>query len=435
MSQINENRTSTPYSLTGMQEHIVLSSLNNENEPWSYHTQFSYYLKIKDLSLPLFFKAIKTIQDRHPIIKTLFKVNDNKTVSQFINEDLLLQIDYADISHLDNDKQKATITEYCLNDRNNKFDFIQNPNMRTFIHNRGKNLIHLTMSFNHAIWDGWSHMVFLKEIFEFYQRLKITPNLTLPIARYDYKDYLILEKKASCNEKAKHFWKQQVQNCLDFSPSKKTSLTNYDSYKHIKIIVPKSLVNKLKLNQIKQKATLKSMYLTAFFKVILEETQGRFATIGAVTNGRSFDLKNPLGTLGLLWNIAPITIQHQDDDLQMLQSTNKTLSKASAYGSYPLSKILQEEKKEKLFHAVFNFVNFEGANVLQNSDIELLHLGGFDKFNYPLQLLVGTHPFNGEVSIVMNYDTRYYNEIEVIAKLNRILDLLNSSFSINDNKA
>jgi hypothetical protein len=57
------------------------------------------------------------------------------------------------------------------------------------------------------------------------------------------------------------------------------------------------------------------------------------------------------------------------------------------------------------------------AAFLRVVQVEFLEVGGLDKFHTPLHMLVGKNPFNKNISLVLNYDTRYYSESQIEDKL------------------
>jgi non-ribosomal peptide synthetase component F len=168
--------------------------------------------------------------------------------------------------------------------------------------------------------------------------------------------------------------------------------------------------------------TLKAIFLTLFYRMIYAETKQNNVTIGVVTNGRSVKLAKPLTTLGLLWNLAPVSTEYNNDLHEHFKLVNKALSQVSAFGSYPLLNIMADKKEDKLFHAAFNFINFKSANMWpESAGIEMLEIEGIDKFHFPLHLLIGQHPTNGTIYLAMNYDTRYYTKNEIQNKLKTYL--------------
>lgn len=420
MKQTNLQNVS---ALAKTQLYLLQNYLSENNEPWCYHTQFSYFLQIKDLSMPLFHKAVRAVLERHPVLKTVL-LFEREEIRQAINPKLAPNIIFQDISPLTPSAQTDWIAQYLLEDRNKPIDVHDRDKQlfRIYIIKRGNESLQFVLVFNHAIWDGWSLAVLLKEIFAHYQALKLKPTLNLQPAVYDYGDFLKYEAEVSNSWEAKEFWEGHLKNHQPFTTERNKNNTDYSHYKPIERMLSTEVTAGLQAAQSQLMVTMKALFIAQFIHMIEEETKLTYNTIGVVTNGRSVQLKNPLTTLGLLWNMAPLCIEKVADEQSHIKNVNRSLAKVSPYGSYPLLNILAEQGKGQLFHAAFNYINFEGANLLpEDSDIEFRETGGLDKFHFPLHLLVAKNPFNKNISLVLNYDTRYYTETEIESKLDQYI--------------
>jgi hypothetical protein len=413
-------------ALAKTQLYILKQYLSPENESWCYHTQFSYFLQIRELSLPLFHKAVRSVLGRHPVLKTVIVVNGQE-MCQAINSDLNFDIHYEDITGLSESQQSERVKAYELKDRQELFNIYDTTQalFRTAIFKRDVDKIQFVLSFNHCIWDGWSLAILLKEIFAHYQVLIMRPTLTLSEANYDYKEFLFSEEKIRHSVAARDFWISHLKDHQPFWPKRIRESLAYHEYTPVTRLLSNELIDRLASLQQQLRVTMKAIFLGLFARTVQDETKLNSTTINIVTNGRNVELQNPLGTLGLLWNFAPVCIEHQIDDIEYLRVVGKSLSSIAPYGSYPLSDILKEHDAEQLSHAAFNYINFEGANLLdENSDVQFLEVGGIDKFHFPLHLLVGKNPFNKHISLVMNFDSRYYNRREIEVKLDRYIGRL-----------
>ena len=405
--------------LAKTQRYLLKNYLSKENEPWCYHTQFSYHLQVKNLSMPLFHKAVRSIIERHPVLKTVFLFAAAE-IKQALNPKLSFNIVFQDVSNLSLTEQTNWVQQFLLTDRNTPFD-VYNPNQplfKTYIIKRSNESLQFILVFNHAIWDGWSLAVLMKEIFAHYQALKLKPTLNLQLAEYDYPDFIKYEQGLDNSLEAKEFWDNHLKNHQSFTSEKKQATCNYNNYRPVEKKLSAELTTALLRAQLRLKVTMKALFIAQFIRMVEDETMLAYNTIGIVTNGRSVQLKNPLTTLGLLWNMAPLCVELLPDYLRHINNVNQALANVALYGSYSLMNILEAQNKDELFHAAFNFINFGGANLLSaDSDVDFLEVEGLDKFHYPLHLLVGINPFNKDISLVLNYDTRCYSEQEIENKL------------------
>ncbi|MGV3640190.1 MAG: condensation domain-containing protein [Adhaeribacter sp.] len=402
--------------------------LSGENEAGCYHTQFSYHLQVRDLSLPLFHKAVRTVLDRHPVLKTVFFRDPGGAICQGINPKLPVEVAFEDLSQLISWQQEEWLEEFLRQDRSRPFSVWDQgqPLWRVSILRRGPGNLQLVLSFHHAIWDGWSLAVLLKEIFAHYQALKAKPTLRLAPAPYEYSQFLAAEAAESGGEQARAFWRRHLQHHRPYMPLPLAPPAAGAAYRPgLRLLAPELSASLVQVQR-QLRVTLKSIFIGLFLWMVQDETRQRQVTIGVVTNGRGMQLQNPLGTLGLLWNLAPLCLEINPRHPGFFRHVNSTLSELAPHSRYPLSAIAADQGDAGLFHAAFNFINFEGARLLEEgADVEFLEVGGLDKFHYPLHLLVGKNPFTKEFSLVLNYDTRYYQASQVEEMLDQYVNRLN----------
>jgi hypothetical protein len=155
-----------------------------------------------------------------------------------------------------------------------------------------------------------------------------------------------------------------------------------------------------------------------------------------VSNGRSIRLRHPLTTLGLLWNMAPLCVDTRPPalppdgllDTAFLRRVHQALAETSDFTFHPLPDILADRRCRELFDVSFNYIDFGGANIVpRDSGITFLETGGFDKFHYPINVLVGRNPFDRAISLVVNYDARLFAAADIELLLERCIARLDRS--------
>src|SRR6185295_11092355 len=91
------------------------------------------------------------------------------------------------------------------------------PQLRFFLHLRGgaeKQEVQLTLTENHAIFDGWSLHTTLREIFDrYFARLAALPAEPPLLARTPaptFRHFVALERAAAASQVARNFWARQL---------------------------------------------------------------------------------------------------------------------------------------------------------------------------------------------------------------------------------
>ncbi|CAN7252295.1 condensation domain-containing protein [Pseudoduganella sp. LjRoot289] len=415
------------FPLAMTQQYIVDQCLAEAPPPWCYHTQFSYHLQAGTLALPLFFKALRQVLARHPVLRTRFSRGTGGAWRQHTDADPGPQPRFEDISGQAALQQEAWLERLLLDDRNRPFDLLDAaaPLFRSYLVKRSAHTVQLVLAAHHAIFDGWSLAVLLKEIFAFYQQLKDNPTLNLAPARYDYADFIALEAARGEAPEAAAFWRGHLARHAAFRPARGSGTPPRDAYRPAVCVLPAALLARLQAACLKQKLPLKSLFVTMFVRMLQDESGLGQTTLGLVSNGRSIALKHPLTTLGLLWNMVPLCVPALQEDGAQWQAVQAALQDSAAFAHYPLQHILRDRGADQLFHAAFNYIDFGGARILPpGADFTFLETGGLDQFHFPLYLLVGMHPIDRQVSLVLNYDARCYDEAWTGAALRRCLERL-----------
>jgi len=416
--------------LAKTQRYIVQQCLSGAAQPWCYHTQFSYHLQITNLVAPLFFKALQSVVRRHPIMRTVFFDRGDGQIWQGIDPALELAVQFYDINRQAAGQHDEWIRRFLLADRDRPFDLLNGEAalVRAFMIKRSTETLQLVLVFHHAIWDGWSLAVLVKEIFDVYQTLRTSPTLSLHPAAYDYQDFISDELSERHSAEAMRFWAEHLRDHHEYRIERQFSDADLEAYEPVHCMLDADLVARLEQCARRQRVTMKSLFVALFVYMIHDESQQSHATIGMVSNGRSIRLKSPLTTLGLLWNLAPLCVETDplaNNLTDHIRSVHHALADTAAFCDYPLVDILKDRGVDQLFHAAFNYIDFGSANIVRkDSGIRFLDSGGLDKFHFPLHLLVGRNPFDRNISLVLNFDSRCYSAQQIRSKLGRYLERL-----------
>lgn len=425
------------HGLSHIQRYILQRCLSGRLEPGCYHTQFSYHLQIAGLALPLFFKALAQIVERHPVLRTRFASAPDGGIRQRIDAAPAPHIRFDDISTQPPAAQQQWLQALLLADRSRPFILVDGaePLVRVHLVKRAADALQLILVIHHAIWDGWSLAVLMKEILGQYRRLKHNPTSKLAPAAYDYADFIEDEAAAGGAAEAARLWAQHLRRHDSGAALPPARPGDGPDYAPVEARLPATLVKQLEQHARQQKLPLRTMFVAATALLARETYPGAqpTTTIGIVSNGRSIRLRKPLETLGLLWNLAPLCVDMVAGAPAegaalfpaLLQRVQHGLNETAPITSYPLLDLLRDGGDDELFRVSFNYIDFGGANILsKDAGIAFLETGGFDKFHYPLNVLVGRSPFDRGITVVLNYDSRLLARTRVEAILRRFIGLL-----------
>ncbi len=170
-----------------------------------------------DYSHEIFEKSIQYVIERHEILRTVFKENDNLELRQWIlnPEELNLKLNFLDFRNESNSLEKAKA--FSQEDNTHPFDLEKGPLFRATLIQLEDSKYAFYYNLHHIIGDAWSQDVLANDLMTCYKQYAngLQPNIE-PLT-IQYKDYSAWQKKLIQDEKyatAKSFWKEHLSGEL-----------------------------------------------------------------------------------------------------------------------------------------------------------------------------------------------------------------------------
>lgn len=145
--------------------------------------------------------AFNTIVNRHTVLKSVYRANDDKENYQCV-EDLELAINWSNVSDF-NEIQADVVRRI-----NTAFDLSRELSIRLHGYNSKENKF-LLILWHHIAFDGWSAEIFMREISHVYQAYNSNKLHDLPPLEISYADYAAWQKEFISGERLsnlKEFW-------------------------------------------------------------------------------------------------------------------------------------------------------------------------------------------------------------------------------------
>ena len=372
-----------------------------------------------------FQKAIHSVIERHEILRTVFRVDNNGEVRQHVlsSEELGFKIIFKDFSK--EKDQKSTWKEYVKLDSYKLFDLENGPLLRAGLLKLAKDQFVFYYNMHHIISDEWSMKVLVQDVMKCYEaHLSETSSGLLPL-KINYKDYTLWqleEQSKPAFQEHKNYWISQFTEEVEIVdlPSQKKRPTNR-SYNGKGVCTQLSVEETLKLkNFTKEREGSLFSGLFAAWNVLLYRYTGQTdLTIGNPVGGRDHpDLENQIGyylhTLALRNKIDP------EQTFEKIYDQIKTnILEAYKHQTYPFDKLIEDLsiKRDPGRNPLFDIlVDYHGVSETSKNfkqDKEIQDLGnGVVKFDLELHLT----EVDQEVNIMVNYNQDIYEQ-EMIERL------------------
>jgi amino acid adenylation domain-containing protein len=377
--EIRRQPQRTYYGLSYSQKRLwVIYTLDPQNPAFNFGGSTVLYEPVDETIIK---KIIRMLIRRHENFRTYFMELDGEPV-QVVEDIDRVNLETVDLSHLNGEKQEAALRDCHWKEKITPFCLEQAPLFRiklVKLHHRHYELI---FNMHHILTDGWSMEVLESEFLLMYGALKKGEKISLPPLRIQFRDYAAWQDKLLADEggmrEAREFWANQLIGELpvldlpyDYPRSRIQENKESAAYR---VVVPETIVNRLRDLAGSQKASL-FMLLLAAFEILLWQITGQQDIILAVPAAarQHEDLKNVIGffvnTLIVRNHISPGTPftgfleKIQANTLQVLQ-----------YQSYPLELICDELKiKYPEIPIFFNMSIFGEMDKVVLKDREAYH--------------------------------------------------------------
>jgi tyrocidine synthetase III len=413
------------YPLSHSQKRLWILQQLDENTI-AYNVPSTYRLQ-GDLQVNILQKAFEKLVARHEILRTSFKIMNGEP-RQFIHA-LNDYTPYFQVIDATNEVlPEAFATEFLTQKINQAFDLAEGRLLKVYLVKIDSDQYSLLINLHHIISDGWSSVILLNEIFEYYNSaVKQTEYQPQPLA-IQYKDYAYWQNQSLLQEdgKSKQYWLNVFEGELPritlpedkLRPSVKTYHGN-----NVKMVLPKDLSEQLE-TLCKVQNTSMFMTLLAAFKVLLSRYTGlNDLILGTPVAGRE---KSELANqLGFYVNTLAIRtkIEAGDSFLMVLQTLKENVLNSVAHQQYPFDKLVSElhqatdPSRSPLFDIMFVYQNNEEVSEdsyqLEGLQIDTVQ-EAFEGSKFDLSLVTRHTPEGQQLYVEYNTDIYHQNTIERI---------------------
>ncbi|MBZ5554814.1 MAG: amino acid adenylation domain-containing protein [Acidobacteriia bacterium] len=207
VTEPREGRIEDSYSLSPMQQAMLFNYLDDRHSGVDIEQIVS---TLHERVHPAHFQqAWRRVVERHPILRTTFEWEALADPVQRVHSHAFPPFEEFDWHSLSPAEQEKGLTSYLDSDRHRGFLLNEPPLMRIVLFQMGAEDYRCVWTFHHALLDGRSFPLVLKEVFAFYEAFSQGRELTLDVPRpfgdfinwFQEKDHL----------KSEPFWKEMLK--------------------------------------------------------------------------------------------------------------------------------------------------------------------------------------------------------------------------------
>jgi amino acid adenylation domain-containing protein len=369
---------------TGMVFHNQLDA-----DAAQYHDVFSYRLTLAAWSEPAMRAVLDALARKHPVLRTALDFRGYSEPLQLVHAHAQLPMTVTDLSALPGPEQDALIAQFVEAERKTPFVLEEPPLFRVFIHRRSRNVVQLTVSFHHAILDGWSLAALQTELFQEYLKLLATGGTSLRLAPLAVTAGEVAARERSALASAPHraFWASCLEGHVfcalplyEGEPGRKAP-----AQLNLEVVVADDV--RVRLNAVASRLAvpMRSVLLCAHMRVVSILSGQSDVTTGLVSNVR-LEQTDGDAVLGLFLNTLPFRqVLARATWAELIRQTFDAELGLIRHREYPYFQIYLDNGRLPLYEVTFNYINFHVYEALeQASGLEIVEEHSLEVTNFPV---------------------------------------------------
>jgi amino acid adenylation domain-containing protein len=407
------------YPIARLQGGMIFHNQSNRDQAL-YHDIFSYHLKLP-IDLALLQAVVDDLVARHPALRTSFDLTTFSEPLQLVHRGGVNLLSVADIRELTPEQQDEMIARWIADEKQRGFDCAALPLVRFQVHLRSEQTLQFSLSFHHAVIDGWSDAIMLTELFtDYFQRLKgqATP---IPSPSASYRDFVALEREAIESEEARRFWDTLLSDAtlMRLPRWPEAAAANKPGVAVVQPVpIPVELSLQLKRLALELAVPIKNVLLAAHLHVIAMLTGQTDVLTSMVSSGRPETIDGER-VLGLFINSIPLRLDLAGSTWAELITRAFEAERASLpFRRYPTIELQRRHGGQPLSESLFYFTHYHIFQSFQQmGDVELLDVLPYEISSFPLVANFRVDPFTTEINLSLTCDGTIlcWQQIESIA--------------------
>ncbi|HSS48313.1 MAG TPA: amino acid adenylation domain-containing protein, partial [Thermoanaerobaculia bacterium] len=383
-----------------------------------------------ELDAAAFEHAWQRVVDRHPPLRTAFWPDLERPL-QAVYSAIRLPWERLDWRELAVSEQHSALAGWLQRDRQRDFDLARPPLLRAALISLGQAGYHFVLSYHHALFDGWSLAILVRDLFAFYQEEVAGKPAELPAER-PFRDFVAwLEQQDLAVAEA--FWRRTLAGFAAPTPLGLDRPAEPRTEGVGAFLVPATLggaaTEALNIFARGLGLTLNTVVQGAWALLLHRYSGEEEVLFGAVTGGRSVPLPGIESSVGLFINTLParVRVDRRARLGAWLRALQERQAEVRQYEHSPLAEVQRWSEVSPgrpLFESLLVFENYpidEAVRKAADRWLGLREAEVIEQINYPLNLLAVPGP---RLMLKLLYDPRRFARPAVVRLLSHLEVLL-----------
>jgi len=415
------------YPVSPMQAGMLFDTLYHP-ESGIYFEQVSCRIR-GDLEERAFKGAWDRLVARHAVMRTAFVFERQAEPLQVVQQQVSLEWKEEDWTNLNAAEQEEQLRTFLSQDRKRGFDLGKAPLMRFALLRMAKGIYQFVWGYHHALMDGWSATLVIREFLAYYQGLTRREVIELEPVR-PYRDYIQWLKGRDLKD-AERYWREALKGFYEPVMLGDGSVTDNGVGKLKKQTrrYPPALIEALQSFAKRNQLTVNTVMQGAWALMLSRHSGREDIVFGATTSGRSPELKGIESMVGVFINTLPVRVKaHADATVRdWLNGLLNDQMAARQHEHAPLVQIggwSEVPPGTPLFESILVFENYPLDETKEEWGFTIENVQTEEQINYALGAMV---TLRSELIVQFIYDPGRFEEwcVERMAgHLERLLETM-----------
>ena len=372
-----------------------------------------------DYDVNLFKKAILASIDRHEILRTVFKENEDEEVRQWVKPvtEINFDVKYFDYSGFDNATEK--VQQFVEKDSFIPFNLENGPLLRASLFKIEDEKYLFYYNMYHIVSDEVSMDILKRDVLSFYSAYQTSMTPKLPELKIQYKDYAFWQQSNINSQKKnedRQYWLDKLSGSLphlDLPKQKnRPKLKTYNGHT-LAAYLSLETGKKLKSFCTEKQGSLFMGAISAWYVLLHKYTSNKDIILGTPVAGREHsDLKDQIGcyinNIALRQRLLPTWNFNQ-----VFDNVKKSIIADYDHQTYPFHRLAEDLNlsndlsRNQIFDVMFSFhiadENLDKVEVDYTD--EILDLGNERS---KLDILINFYEHHGYLYFTINFNTDIY---------------------------
>lgn len=302
----------------------------------------------------------------HPVLRTAFDLTTFSEPMQLVHGEARVRLEVHDLTALNAVDATAAVREWAEAEQRRGFDWSTPPLLRAHAHVLPAGRFALTLSFHHAILDGWSVATLTTEVIGQYRAHLDGSALPVLAPEASFRDFVAREREALSSPESGAYWRSVLENAPftriprdeDEPATSETGSALSDE------VVPDAVAQRLAQIAADLRVPLRTVLLAAHIRVLALIGGDREILTGVLVNGRP-ETEDSAAILGLFLNVAPFRLALERESwASLVRRVFAAEGDMVAHRLYPMFELQRLAERPHLAETVFDYRDFHAYDAM-----------------------------------------------------------------------